>query len=1026
MAETVAEIADLPNLDGKRFFDETHVTEGMATLLRQVFQRLTGQSDQGVYRLKQAMGGGKTHNLLAAALLARDPGLRTSVFPRLGVAPDARTIRVCAFSGRETDMQDYLWVRIFRDLGREAQWTRTTEVPGPSTWAKVIGEEPALILLDELPPYFVSLVGQQAGAQTSEADRLAIALANLMNAILSNKLPNCCLVISDLVGSWAQGAALVQQAISNASNEVTRAAMDLVPVRLDSGELYGILQRKLFEKLPGKAERRKVGQQYATALRTAVQQGIVPESYERWAQEVVDAYPFHPGLRELFARFRENEDFQQTRGTLRLAQRMVAGAWAERPGKPAPAETALLLHPHMVDLTDHDTASTFERVNPALNNARARDIATVDGTGIAQKVSADIGDPTGFDAAKLLFVSSLPVGPNALQGLNAEEVAAYLAAPGRDVSSANAALMIRLEEDSWYLHRRTDGRWHYRNVKNVTSAIRERVETLHQNERIKEVANYLRASFDPTRTSPLRPTEAKHAYQRLLVFPTPAEISATISWNETLLVILTPSAGGFPPEITKVWDNAVYPNRLLFLFGRDTFTKVTLAAAYKKAAEDQVDAFIADGINDVSPEMKQAKDARERNAAGFLSALRETFTQLYFPDLQGRLRAVPLRLQLDGNQFVGQLAILDTLKDEQKFRTDVDTDRFRNEFETHVFPTQEATWRQLMETTAQQADWYLVPPGGHETMKTRAFTQDVWRDDGGDYIKKGPFPQDPTSVQPQLDFRDASTGRCSLRIVARHADRVHYEEGGSPATVNSPVVQNGRLETSALKVSFLAIDTSGRHQPGPVVEWQNTIQVKYDLRYQNGAHTITLKAVPQGTIRFSLDGSDPRNGAIYDGAFQAPASTKLVQAVAEQSGITSSVTQVPIPTIGGGPGSPKFRPNPTLRAEWTRRLSRSDRAGSYRLLQVLKRHAAKLSGAQVNVSVAGSEHWIDVSFGRSIVRTAEEIEKIADTHVEELRQSGPTVAVALSVLHIFFDSGSALEEAARELEEPLNADEVKQ
>jgi predicted AAA+ superfamily ATPase len=75
-AQTVAEIADLATLDAQCFFQETHVTEGMATLLRQVFQRLTGESDQGVYRLKQAMGGGKTHNLLAAALLARDAGFR--------------------------------------------------------------------------------------------------------------------------------------------------------------------------------------------------------------------------------------------------------------------------------------------------------------------------------------------------------------------------------------------------------------------------------------------------------------------------------------------------------------------------------------------------------------------------------------------------------------------------------------------------------------------------------------------------------------------------------------------------------------------------------------------------------------------------------------------------------------------------------------------------------------------------------------------------------------------------------------
>ena len=338
-AQTVAEIADLASFDAQCFFQETHVTEGMATLLRQVFQRLTGESDQGVYRLKQAMGGGKTHNLLAAALLARDAGLRKRVLDRLDISVDDRPIRVSAFSGRETDMRDYLWVRIFRDLGRELHWTPTTEEPGPSTWARVIGAEPALVLLDELPPYFVSLSNRQVGVRGSEADRLAIALANLMNAILSNKLPNCCLVISDLSGAWAEGSARIQQAIDNATNEGTRAAMDIVPVRLDSGELYGILRSKLFEKLPVETDRRAIGQQYSKALRTSIQQGAVPSSYERWAQEVAASYPFHPGLHELFARFRENKDFQQTRETLRLAQRMVAGAWS---GNPAVADFSLL------------------------------------------------------------------------------------------------------------------------------------------------------------------------------------------------------------------------------------------------------------------------------------------------------------------------------------------------------------------------------------------------------------------------------------------------------------------------------------------------------------------------------------------------------------------------------------------------------------------------------------------------------------------------------------------------------------
>jgi hypothetical protein len=241
-SDTVAEIADLPKLDARAFFAETHITEGMGVLLRQVFDRLMGRSDQGVFRLKQAMGGGKTHNLLASALLAREPTYRKAVLQRVGVAADDRGIRVAAFSGRETDTSDFLWVTLFRALGCEHRWERSNEVPGPSTWARVIGEEPALILLDELPPFFVSLGARVAGPSTSEADRLALALANLMNAIVSGRLSTTCLVISDLAGAWGEGSLRIQQAIDNANQEVGRGALDITPVRLDSIELYSILR----------------------------------------------------------------------------------------------------------------------------------------------------------------------------------------------------------------------------------------------------------------------------------------------------------------------------------------------------------------------------------------------------------------------------------------------------------------------------------------------------------------------------------------------------------------------------------------------------------------------------------------------------------------------------------------------------------------------------------------------------------------------------------------------------------------
>ena len=66
-----------------------------------------------------------------------------------------------------------------------------------------------------------------------------------MSAILSDRLPNCCLIVSDLAGSWAGGTAQLQRAINNTMNEINRGAMDITPVRMDGSEPYAILRTRL-------------------------------------------------------------------------------------------------------------------------------------------------------------------------------------------------------------------------------------------------------------------------------------------------------------------------------------------------------------------------------------------------------------------------------------------------------------------------------------------------------------------------------------------------------------------------------------------------------------------------------------------------------------------------------------------------------------------------------------------------------------------------------------------------------------
>jgi hypothetical protein len=701
---------------------------------------------------------------------------------------------------------------------------------------------------------------------------------------------------------------------------------------------------------------------------------------------------------------------------------MVASLWESKQ-----AENIMLVHPHAIDFVDQDVSAILERINPSLNNARARDVANVQHAAAAEALSKELNSETPADAAKLLYLSSLAIGPNALQGFAPEEIAAHLCAPGRDVSTANDALVIRLEEACWYLHRRTDGRWHYRNVKNVGSAIRDRAEIMNPDARRKEVETYLRKSFDPAGSTLPRVGEQRNAYQKLLVFPTIDDIRAALGAHEAVLVISQPSYAGLNPELKRFWENETWRNRLMFLCGSETFTEVSRAAAYMKAAQDQIKEFTEQRMSDLQPEMQQAHAMLDRHTTAFHSALRETFTQLHFPDVAlGKLEMESLRLEFAGNGFVGQLAILDTLKDQRKFRADVESDDLRAEFETFIFTAQTASWRDLIETAARRPEWYFLPPGGHETMKSVAIRKDVWRDEGGGYLRKGPFPKEKTSPVVTRIGRDDKTGMVTFQVNAKHGDRMHYEEGGAPATINSPIVQNGRLQTSALKISFLAVDSTGEHETGEPRNEENPITLKYDYVYRDGSRRVMLKAVPTGTIRYSLDGSNPRNGGVCDGGeIIVPEGRDVLLAIVEAQGIWSEQLRVDVPRAAAGPGGADYQPDPQRPAEWRRRLVANDRGRAFKIIECLKRHRASAAGTDITVSVPGeSDDYIAMSFGPNIIRAAEQLEAVALGLIGQL--TGGAADVRLVIPTMRFPSGTALLEAAKELQEPLKGDEVRQ
>jgi hypothetical protein len=204
------------NIDIDKFFDENFMTKGMEILLTTAFKRFKGESETGVIKLTQAMGGGKTHNMLALALLAKNKEWRRKIlgkeFDNIG------DIKVIAFSGRESDAPYGIWGSLAEQLGKKEVFKdlyTPLKAPGEKAWISLLQGEKTLILFDELPPYLENAKSITVG--NSDLCQVTVtALSNLFSALGTEQLSNVCLVFSDLKATYESGSQMLQSSFEEA------------------------------------------------------------------------------------------------------------------------------------------------------------------------------------------------------------------------------------------------------------------------------------------------------------------------------------------------------------------------------------------------------------------------------------------------------------------------------------------------------------------------------------------------------------------------------------------------------------------------------------------------------------------------------------------------------------------------------------------------------------------------------------------------------------------------------------------
>ena len=880
--DTVLDLTDLvaDRIDPRAFFAENFITQGMKVLLQQGFARLEGKSEQGIFLLKQAMGGGKTHNLLAAGLLAKHPVLRQPVMGRF-YTPDPKLgpVKVVAFSGRESDAPLGIWGAIAAQLGKTDHFKdhyAPFRTPGQSAWSNLFGGEAVLVLLDELPPYMENARAIAIG-DSNLAHVTATALSNLLVAINRGGCERVCLVITDLTGSYEAGSGQIGAVLADLEQETHRTAMSLEPVRMGSDELVHILRTRLFEKLPRENEIDDVAQAYAKAVRDARQMDITSESPEQFAARIQAAYPFHPAIRDLYARFRENPGFQQTRGLIRLMRIVTARLWES-----AAADKKYLISAHDIDLNDRETLSEITQINSTLENAIAHDIAS-SGAAVAENMDNNLGMTDTTDACKLLLMASLANVPNAVLGLSIPELVAYLCAPGRDVSRLKSDVLEKLATAAWYLHSNRDGKLYFRNVQNLNAKLESLIKAYVPEQAVKELRTRLEELFKPV---------TGWCYQKVWVLPPIDEIE--LDPDRVTLAITEPHAGsGLRQELKAYWDQVTWKNRVAFLTGtKDTYSQLIDTGKRLRAIQHILDDLKKDKLADNDPQMVQAKELSDRIQMQFYSAVRETFTQLWYPIGSGLVNA-DFQMKFEGNKYSGEQQMLELLREKKKFEDDIAGEIFRKKCEQRLFTVQSLPWNEIKKRAALNTAWQWHRPDALDALKADALHKDIWREQGG-YVDKGPFPQPDTDVLVQELSRDPDTGEVTLRVTPVHGDTVYYDRGADASTASAKLEGNTLL-VKDMQVSFVAVDSKGQHEIGQPKPWANRITLRHRVYQSGDDQCMELRAVPEAAIHYTTNGSNPKvAGAMYAGDFVIPHGAPMVLAYAEKDGIESNVEQISV------------------------------------------------------------------------------------------------------------------------------------
>ncbi|MEH2362726.1 ATP-binding protein [Nostoc sp.] len=677
--------------DPTAFFANTFATDGLKTLISEVFGRLVGAAvGSPIIRLETSFGGGKTHDEIALWHIAKHgrhiPGLDR--FADLNLIPD-RPIQAAAIACQDLDpvngvyhadtgVTTYtLWGEIAYQINGVAGYSllkgsdEQRVSPGTVVLERIIQGQPTVIIIDEIASYLRKAKATLVGNSNLAGQVVAFLFALMDLAASCNNLVFVYTLASS-TDSFGEETTEIRETISATARQerIIKPSTDI--------EIYNIVKQRMFSSIEANAANNASKEYLQTYKASRIN---LPDGCKdaRYADSIEQSYPFHPELFNLLTKkIASIPNFQRTRGALRLFARVIRYLWSDT------TAWIPLIHSHHIPVgieeeITSDLTARLER--PLMRITIQADIYNKDG----REAHAQLQDaewkaagkpPFSTWVARTIFLHSITQGISA--GIRRAELNLSLLTPGLEIGFVDTALE-RLSEVAWYLENdpmTTLAR--FKEEPSINKIIAEEKAQVG----ITEAKDDLRSRRDAIFANRLL---------TLVIAPeSPADVDdvsdsialCLIDFNEATISVTTE---GPPPMVEKIFNETgesgkfrTFRNRLLFLVAN----RQELERAIDNAREFRAIQNILNSPNrlqDLSEnQQKQLKDKKGSLDLGVRVSLTNAYRHLFYPandpvKAPKGLMHYTLPAQ-DSSDVKGknnqQDVILKALKDCQKIRAD--------------------------------------------------------------------------------------------------------------------------------------------------------------------------------------------------------------------------------------------------------------------------------------------------------------------------------------------------------------------